>query len=202
MSEITAENLIGQVSSLPINEKWRLFSILMEQLRNESARTNGAQTKPASTTGAQIVEPIPEPLQEPDLHWLREHRHEYAGQWIALDGDRLIAHGSDSSAVYAAAKADGARQPLITRIPPADAAASRKEAPLKPVPAPDREPTRRWMREHRHEYAGQWVAIDGDRLIAHGLDGNAVHAAARADGAYLPLVTLIPAADEPPFIGV
>jgi Family of unknown function (DUF5678) len=57
----------------------------------------------------------------------------------------------------------------------------------------------RWMNEHSHEYGGQWVALDGDRLIAHGKNADEVVAAADADGAYLPLVTYIPPADAPPF---
>jgi predicted RNase H-like HicB family nuclease len=71
-----------------------------------------------------------------------------------------------------------------------------------PVPEPDSEPNRRWMREHRREYPGQWVALDGERLIAHGADSQAVFAAAKLDGAYLPLIAYIPPANEPPFIGV
>ncbi|MCI0388565.1 MAG: hypothetical protein MOB07_07340 [Acidobacteria bacterium] len=33
----------------------------------------------------------PEPA--PAMEWLRLHRKEYGGQWVALDGSRLIAHG-------------------------------------------------------------------------------------------------------------
>ena len=32
--------------------------------------------------------------------WIEAHRDEYLGQWVALDGDRLIAHGSDAKKVY------------------------------------------------------------------------------------------------------
>ncbi len=70
------------------------------------------------------------------------------------------------------------------------------------IPEPDPEPNRRWMKAHRQEYAGQWVALDGERLIAHGTDAQTVFAAAKADGAYLPLIAFIPEADEPPFVGV
>jgi uncharacterized protein DUF5678 len=44
----------------------------------------------------------------------------------------------------------------------------------------------------------QWVALDGDRLIAHGANADEVFAIADADGAYLPLGTYIPPADAPP----
>jgi hypothetical protein len=73
---------------------------------------------------------------------------------------------------------------------------------VKPIPVPDPEPAMRWMNEHSHEYGGQWVALDGDRLIAFGENTDEVFAAAAADGANLPFVTYIPPADAPPFIGV
>ena len=73
---------------------------------------------------------------------------------------------------------------------------------VQPIPAPDPIPSQRWMKEHAPEYGGQWVALDGDRLIAHGTDATAVFAAADADGAYLPLLAFIEPADAPPFAGV
>ena len=41
------------------------------------------------------------------LRWLHENREKYAGQWVALDGDRLIASGSTAKEVYSKAKAEG-----------------------------------------------------------------------------------------------
>jgi len=41
------------------------------------------------------------------------------------------------------------------------------------------------------EFGGQWVALDEGRLIAHGPDAQEVYAAAKADGAYLPLIDYI-----------
>jgi Family of unknown function (DUF5678) len=55
------------------------------------------------------------------MEWLRVHSKEFGGQWVALDGDRLIAHGPDAMEVYAAAEADGAYLPMINYIEPADA---------------------------------------------------------------------------------
>ncbi|MGH9840660.1 MAG: DUF5678 domain-containing protein [Blastocatellia bacterium] len=49
------------------------------------------------------------------VKWLAEHSAEYVGQWVALDEDRLIAHGPDAKEVYAAAEASGAKFPLVTQ---------------------------------------------------------------------------------------
>lgn len=71
-----------------------------------------------------------------------------------------------------------------------------------PVPEPDPEPNRRWLAANKSEYAGKWVALDGERLIAAGETEKDVANAAKADGAYLPLIVYIPSPDEPAFVGV
>jgi len=50
---------------------------------------------------------------------------------------------------------------------------------VKRVPQPDRSREMRWIKEHREEYAGQWVALDGAKLLSHGTDAHQVFAAAR-----------------------
>ncbi|HZF40723.1 MAG TPA: DUF5678 domain-containing protein [Blastocatellia bacterium] len=80
-------------------------------------------------------------------------------------------------------------------------AGQKKTKPL-PMPVPDPEPSRRWMEAHRSEYAGQWVALDGARLIAAAATEGEVADAADTDGAYLPLIGYIPHPDEPTFIGL
>lgn len=59
----------------------------------------------------------------------------------------------------------------------------------------------RWIEEHRAEYAGQWVAVRGDRLLSSGTDGRQVYEAARAAGDERPFVTRVESADELPFAG-
>jgi Family of unknown function (DUF5678) len=50
---------------------------------------------------------------------------------------------------------------------------------VKRVPQPDRSREMRWIKEHRKEYAGQWVALDGAELLSHGTDAHQVFADAR-----------------------
>jgi Family of unknown function (DUF5678) len=59
----------------------------------------------------------------------------------------------------------------------------------------------RWLDEHREEYLGQWMALEGDRLLASGPDGRAVYEAARAAGVRATLVTRVERRDELPFAG-
>lgn len=59
----------------------------------------------------------------------------------------------------------------------------------------------RWIETHRSAYAGQWVAVRGDRLLSSGPDGRTVYEAARAAGDERPFVTRVEPADELPFAG-
>jgi Family of unknown function (DUF5678) len=59
----------------------------------------------------------------------------------------------------------------------------------------------RWLAEHREEYAGQWVALKGGRLLSHGMNAKAVYQAARESGIELPIVVLVESPDELPFGG-
>lgn len=113
MSEITVENIFTQIVQLPPIERFRLQRLL-DQLEQ-------AEQKPSKVPLDPRVPPIPQPDYRPSMRWLTEHAREYAGQWVALDGDRLIAHGPDARAVYAAANADGAYLPLVTQVEDPDA---------------------------------------------------------------------------------
>lgn len=48
--------------------------------------------------------------------WIEENREKYLNQWVCLEGDRLIAHGTDGREVYRKARAAGIEIPFIKRI--------------------------------------------------------------------------------------
>lgn len=51
-----------------------------------------------------------------EMRWLEGHRGEFAGQWVALDGDRLISHGAEPRQVFAAAREAGVARPLVIHV--------------------------------------------------------------------------------------
>jgi predicted DNA-binding antitoxin AbrB/MazE fold protein len=55
-----------------------------------------------------------------EMLWLANESGPYAGQWVALDGSRLLAHGSELGPASAAARAAGVQHPLLTHVPPKD----------------------------------------------------------------------------------
>jgi hypothetical protein len=56
---------------------------------------------------------------------------------------------------------------------------------------------REWLKEHRHEYVGQWIVLDGDRLVGHGDNPVPIFAQARAEGVAIPFVKFIRDESEP-----
>jgi hypothetical protein len=47
---------------------------------------------------------------------LHENREKYSGQWVALNGDRLMANGPTAKEVYSKAKAEGVEIPLVELV--------------------------------------------------------------------------------------
>jgi hypothetical protein len=109
MSSITVESIFNEIIQLPAAERLRLWRMLEKLVKPGSAR----QTSPESPGRKPRLQPIPAPDSTLELEWLVAHAHEYKGEWVALDGDRLIAHGADHDEVAASAQADGAHLPLI-----------------------------------------------------------------------------------------
>jgi hypothetical protein len=67
--------------------------------------------------------PLPAPAfntHEREHAWVERNRDEYLNQWVALDGDRLLAHGLDPRTVYLSAREVGVRAPYLTRVEPRD----------------------------------------------------------------------------------
>lgn len=101
---VTEEVRSGKYSSAEevIGEGLRLLRERKEQAANGEMQTEPVQTK--------------SPQAEKALNWLAEHRQEYLEQIVALDGDRLLAHGTDARAVYLAARRAGVEVPSLIHV--------------------------------------------------------------------------------------
>ena len=106
MADITVEDILTQIAKLAPTEQSRLRHLLAQQ----------EPPQPPKPPRDRCVQPIPVPDSKREVQWLAAHAHEYAGQWVALDGDKLIAHGLDHREVWAAAEASGVYLPLVTFV--------------------------------------------------------------------------------------
>src|SRR5437667_9349277 len=97
MAQATAETIMAEIAALPAEEREKLRTFL-----NRPAATANGQTPPSA-----FIPPFDTSDPTPSLRWIEEHRAEFAGQYVALDGDRLVAHGTDPQAMVAAVRASG-----------------------------------------------------------------------------------------------
>jgi predicted DNA-binding antitoxin AbrB/MazE fold protein len=83
----------------------------------------------------------------------------------------------------------------IVRMTIEPASKSVPKAPRSPHGAIDLSREREWVLANCEKYRGQWVVLDGDRLVGHTADPEGVKAIydqARAEGVRAPFVKLIP----------
>ena len=72
------------------------------------------------------------------------------------------------------------------------------------VPVLSRETEFAWVSSHAKELAqfqGQWVAVDGERVVASGCDFTEATKEARSNGVEIPYVIKIETGEESPFVG-
>ena len=83
--------------------------------------TGGIQGLPPTAHHAEPSSPIMvrrEP-PEPEWRWVSDHRAElrqYAGQWIVVEGQRLVAHHRNAMEAVRAARAQGVKHPLLYHV--------------------------------------------------------------------------------------
>jgi hypothetical protein len=107
MSMITAETILKLIEQLPPTERTRLDAMLAQQA--------AAPVKVKPPRDKRVpAKPVRDDRRE--RQWVQEHKHEYAGQWVALDGDRLVAASFIQQEVWDAVDATCPNPPLVLRI--------------------------------------------------------------------------------------
>jgi hypothetical protein len=102
-------DLMERSSELNQEEKERLARFLSEQVRNSDGNDEG--TAPQS--------PHTEPSKgQHATTWLKAHATEYAGQYVALNGDQLVGSGPTIRHAHMAAKRNGCPQAFLVHVPP------------------------------------------------------------------------------------
>jgi hypothetical protein len=110
MSQLTFDQIAGVVQGLSLLERKRLLRLLLSQ--PDLAGEQKAEDSNSVAKRASILQ------QDPNLLWLEEHRQEYAGQWVALNDGKLIAHSSDGEALVMPVRKSGVKSPMIVFVEP------------------------------------------------------------------------------------
>ncbi len=107
MSTITAETILKLIEQLPPNERTRLDAMLAQQA------VASVKVKPPRDKRVP-AKPMKDRTRE--RQWVQEHKHEYPGHWVALDGDRLVAASLVQQEVWDAVDPASSDRPLMLRI--------------------------------------------------------------------------------------
>jgi hypothetical protein len=94
---LSVDQIIKSIAPLPAAEQERIRRWL-----EEKPTTNGAQAQANRSARS--------------LRWLQENGEKYSVQWVALNGDRLVASGRTAKEVYSKAKAEGVEIPFVERV--------------------------------------------------------------------------------------
>jgi predicted DNA-binding antitoxin AbrB/MazE fold protein len=103
LEAVYERGLLRPLEPLSLNERQRVRLTLDDQ------------PSPADEVHTQASSQANERREE--MLWLVNEAGPYAGKWVALSGNRLIAHGTDAAKVRAAARAAGVERPLLTHLP-------------------------------------------------------------------------------------
>ena len=100
------EQIIDEARTLSYAEKQKLREALDAELEQQPKNINDTR----STSAEDNV------MRERRLDWLKAHREEYAGQYVALVGDTLVGHGRTMREANEQARKNGVRDPFLVHL--------------------------------------------------------------------------------------
>jgi len=101
MSAEALDSIKKQMAVLTKQEKFVLANYLL------------AQAKAETENGKNIED---DEAKRRQLEWLKTNREKYAGQYVALDGDKLVGHGATIREAHEQAKQNGVKSAFLVRV--------------------------------------------------------------------------------------
>ena len=101
----TANEVIETIRTLPIREKAKVYEWLDEEKRGLAQKTHLRENAKEQFERFRKAQ-----------EWVLKNREKYMNQWVCLDGDKLIAHGTDALEVHRQAKEAGIEIPYLEQI--------------------------------------------------------------------------------------
>ena len=91
--------ILEQAWNLPAAQQRQIVEVLQNNLRRQTTGSNAdAETR------------------RKRLEWLKANREEYAGKYVALDGDRLVGHAATIREAREQAQEKGVENPFLVRL--------------------------------------------------------------------------------------
>jgi hypothetical protein len=100
------EQILAAAKQLPPDEQQKLIESLQKPI----------ESPPKKKLGRRVPPPVPSKDRTLEYQWLAEHSREFAGKWVALEGDQMIACGARGAKVLAEARAKGVDRPFLVQV--------------------------------------------------------------------------------------
>lgn len=113
MIDATLEKVISDIRALNPEQQEQLRRLLNGSV--VSSEKNDLPMKP------RIIGTYTPKDRSQENEWLAKHQDQYAGQWVALDGGRLLGHGLVLKEVMAEVEKAGIKDALVVRAESSDA---------------------------------------------------------------------------------
>lgn len=108
MAVVTLEDVLAQANQLPLAER----KVLKAKIKIEEGELP-ASLRDLDKPSKSVAAPFASIDRTQEYEWLKQHRHAYIGQWVALVSDQLLAHSFDHREVFAQVKALGLERPYL-----------------------------------------------------------------------------------------
>ena len=111
------QEIVQKIPLLTPEERARLVGFLQID-SEESGESNDSGLIQAEQNGAAAspVRLVPIRNFNEEREWISQHREQYRGQFVALAGDQLLAHGNNEGDVIDRARGTGVQAPFVTYI--------------------------------------------------------------------------------------
>lgn len=114
---MNVQELAQAAQNLSFEQRKELIKTLIAQLpKSESLGGSVELVDDLETVAQESREQVNASI--PNLNWLKAHRVEYAGQWVALHDGELIAHSRDGESLIAPVRQSRVRNPMIVYVEP------------------------------------------------------------------------------------
>ncbi len=111
----TLEQIIEDARKLPVEEQRRLRAALESLDSNGEVKPAKQEQLPQKPQSLHIKNGDDE-IRQLRMEWLKSHREEHGGQYVALDGDKLLAVGSNYRIAREKALAAGKPNAFVTYL--------------------------------------------------------------------------------------
>ncbi len=117
MPSVAYQEIVQRIPLLTAEERMRLIGFLhTDSGVTEESNHRTAISAEQNGTGASPIQFVSVRSFDEERKWISQHHEQYRGQFVALAGDCLLAHGVDEGAVIDQARLAGVQSPFVTYI--------------------------------------------------------------------------------------